>query len=155
MESIIFFFLSTSIKTVNQRCHVLPVHLVQQLPKLLNQQKSDRVSRSLFKSGIQSFVTMCDEIEELKNKIRDHELELLTVNDSGERIAIREQISACRKDITALRQQGESHHTFPLSFPNRLDVILCPIYFDISSSPIQVRQRRKVKGDEPSWNVGF
>jgi hypothetical protein len=56
---------------------------------------------------------MGDEIEELKNKIRDHELELLTVNDSGERTAIREQISACRKDITALRQQGKfSSHTY-------------------------------------------
>ena len=81
------------------------------------------------KSGIQSFVTMGDEIEELKNKIRDHELELLTVNDSGERTAIREQISACRKDITALRQQGKFHHILPLSFPNLLDVILCPNFF--------------------------
>ena len=47
-----------------------------------------------------------DELKGLKDKIAEHERELLTVVDSAERTAIRDQISSCRKDITALRQQG-------------------------------------------------
>ena len=33
-------------------------------------------------------------------------------------------------------QQGEIHLTFPLFVPNLLDVILCPISFDVSSFTI-------------------
>ena len=38
-----------------------------------------------------------------------------------------------------------SLHVVPLSFPNLLDVIFCPISRDISSSPIQVQQVLKVR----------
>ena len=46
----------------------------------------------------------------------------------------------------------DPHHIFPLSFPNLLDVILCPFSFDISSSPMQVRRLLKVRDGELSGN---
>jgi hypothetical protein len=47
-----------------------------------------------------------DEVKGLKDEIAKHERELLTVVDSRERAAIINQITACRDDITAIRQQG-------------------------------------------------
>ena len=47
---------------------------------------------------------------------------------------------AKQETLTALinSQQGKFHHIFPLLFPNPLDVTLCPMTLDISSSPILV-----------------
>ena len=84
------------------------------------------------------------EIGELENK------QQLTPTDSSLAVKISEKtalLTAKQNSLTAKQetlnmylksQQSKSHHIFPLCFSNLLDVILCPISFDISSSPIQV-----------------
>ena len=103
-----------------------------------------------------------EEIRESKGEILGLETEQRLAKSEALKIAIGAQITAKQETLTVekqrllhLEQQSKFHCTFPLSFPNLLDVILCPISFDISSSPIQVRQLRKVRGDGYSWNVNI
>ena len=104
-----------------------------------------------------------EEIQELKGEIRTKGVyieELKTqwkeTKDKDEKKYFGDQIfaetgllTAKQNTLTALitSQQGKFHHIFPLPFPNLLDVILCPISFDISSNPIQVLRLLKVRGD--------
>ncbi len=97
-----------------------------------------------------------EEIRKLNGVIEGLESDLLSPTiDANERTAMRNQITAIRNEIAiekqrlhSLEQQGKFLHVFPLPVPNLLDVILCPISFDISSSLIQFR--RKVRGDGSS-----
>ena len=102
------------------------------------------------------------EIRKLNVAIEELETERRLATTEGLKISLGAQISAKtglltieKQRLLHLEQQGEIHHIFPLSFPNILDLILCPFSFDISSSPIQVRQRRKVRGYGYYWNIGF
>ena len=69
----------------------------------------DSTSRSFLSTSDGSNLQQEDKIKGLEDEIAELKRDLLTVVESAERTAIREQISSCRKDITALRQQG----TFP------------------------------------------
>ena len=87
--------------------------------------------------------------EEIREEIR-----LLKVREQTEGTSkeLDNRIASENNKLTALiqSQQGNfssSHHIFPLLFPNLLDVTLCPITLDISSSPILVMQIRKVRDD--------
>ena len=65
------------------------------------------------------------ELKGLKDKIAEHERELLTVVDSGERTAIRNQIAANTILLSTLKsQQGNLPHIFAVFFSNRLIHIL-------------------------------
>ena len=99
------------------------------------------------------------DIRELKGEIRqlNTEIGVLVDHRSTANEELKVSLGAAISDKTALMtaktgllaikeqrllfldQQGEIHHIFPFPFPDRLDVILCPFSFDISSSPIQVR----------------
>jgi hypothetical protein len=108
------------------------------------------------RNQVTALLTTQQEIKRLKDEIAELKRDLLTVVDSGERTAIRNQMSSYQKDITALRQQGTV--ASPISFrPFRYLSItsFSQISFNISSSPIQSRQSRKVSDDESSRNIDF
>ena len=95
--------------------------------------------------------------EEIREEIR-----LLKVREQTEGTSkeLDNRIASENNKLTALiqSQQGNfssSHHIFPLSFPNLLDVTHCPITLDISSSPILVMQIRKVRVDGYYCSVVF
>ena len=97
------------------------------------------------------------EIRELKGEIRELETQSKETTDeelkkrNDTKISDKTKLLIAKQEtLTALitSQQGNFLFTyFHCPFPNPLDVIHCPIFFDISSSPIQVRQSRKVRGD--------
>ena len=95
------------------------------------------------------------DIRELKGEILGLETEQRLAKSEALKIAFGAQITAKQETLTVEKQrllffdqQGNFLFTyFHCPFPNPLDVIHCPISFDISSSPIQVRQRRKVRCD--------
>ena len=104
-----------------------------------------------------------EEILELKGEIRKlsvaiEGLETLSkdTTDKNEKKDLRDEISLKTKllitkqetlNLYLRNQQGKFLHIFPLPFPNLLDVILCPLSFDISSSSIQVWRLLKVRSD--------
>jgi hypothetical protein len=97
-----------------------------------------------------------EEIRKLNDAIVGLEAQLKETSDKDVKLSIDAKITAKQNSLTAKQntltalitsQQGKFHLTFPLSFPNLLDVILCPTFIDTSSSPIQVRQRRKVRSN--------
>ena len=94
------------------------------------------------------------EIRELKEAILEIETERRSAKTEGLQISLDAKITAKQNSLNIekqrllqLEQQGKFHHIFPLLFPNPLDVTLCPITLDISSSPILVMQIRKVRVD--------
>ena len=90
------------------------------------------------------------EIRKLIDAIEGLETERRSATiDKDERISIDGKITAKtgllaieKQRLLHMEQQGKSSRV-PI-LPNLLDVILCPFSFDISFSPIQVRQSRKV-----------
>ncbi len=115
----------------------------------------DSTTRSFLSTSDGQNLQQDDELKGLKDKIAEHERELLTVVDSAERTAIRDQISSCRKDITALRQQGNHLHRYLRPFRYLPMISFAQISFNISSSPIQFRQRRKVSHNGSSQNIAL
>ena len=77
-----------------------------------------------------------EEIRESKGEILGLETEQRLAKSEALKIAFGAQITAKQETLTVekqrllhLEQQSKFHCTFPLSFPNLLDVILCPNFF--------------------------
>ena len=78
-----------------------------------------------------------EQIRKLEGEILGLETEQRLAKSDALKIAFGAQITAKQETLTVekqrllhLEQQGEIHLTFPLFFPNLLDVIRCPISFD-------------------------
>ena len=85
----------------------------------------DSITRSFLSTSDGFNLQQGDETKGLKDKIAEHERELLTVADPGERTAIRNQITAnTNLLITLLSQQGNLPHIFPFFVFNPLNNVL-------------------------------
>ena len=101
------------------------------------------------------------EIRKLNDKIGKLETERLSAKTDEMKISLGAEITAMtgllntkEQRLLQLEQQGKVLQVFPLMLlPNLLDVILCPISFDIFSSLIQVRRLLKVRSDGDSLDV--
>ena len=92
-----------------------------------------------------------DEIGKLETERQSAMTERLQIS-LGDQITAKTGLLAIEKQrLLHMEQQGKSSRV-PI-LPNLLDVILCPISFDVSSSPIQVRRLLKVRSDGYYCNV--
>ena len=86
------------------------------------------ITRPFLSTSDESNLQQDDEFKRLKDEIAEHKRDLLTVVDSGERTAIRNQIAANTNLLgilsTLKSQQGNLPHIFAVFFSNRLINIL-------------------------------
>ena len=94
------------------------------------------------------------ELEEVKGK-RD-ELKPTDPYYAQQKLAYTEEITAKEKRwLFLMEQKGKFATHFLCPFPFLSITYFCPLSFDISSSPIQWRQTRKVRGDGLCRDVNY